>query len=251
MAWSLLTLEAPIKSNSAHPSTQRPSGKGTPQMTLRQTLLATALAAPLALSAFAANATVMSITLSESGFADNVTSNSGIGAISVGPISYGNFSVNQVSAQDQSVLAIPGILNSNTLNISAAGSSASTLTIDVKSAGLIGFNTALGKSSFTVNALNGSVINVIETTLINGVQLATTGVLTGLGTSVQNDLVDLGPGGTFTADEVYTITTSGGIGNANLTIDLSGAPVPEPASLALLGGGLFGIGFVTRRKLRA
>jgi hypothetical protein len=38
------------------------------------------------------------------------------------------------------------------------------------------------------------------------------------------------------------------VGNANLTIDLSGTPVPEPASLALLGIGVLGVGFVANRK---
>jgi hypothetical protein len=193
-----------------------------------------------------ANATVMSVTFSESGFTTFTSPTSTTGAISIGPIPYGTFPVNQVSGQDQSALATPGILNSNSINISGSFTGG-TMTIDVMSTGLTGHGEALGLSSFAVNSLNGAITSVTEITKINGVTLASN-PFTAIGTNVQNDLVNLGPVGTFTAEDIFVITTKAGVGNANLTIDLSGTPVPEPASLALLGIGVLGVGFVANRK---
>jgi hypothetical protein len=55
--------------------------------------------------------------------------------------------------------------------------------------------------------------------------------------------------GTYSVTEQYVITDVGGVvGNDNITIDLSGSPVPEPASLAPLGAGLLGIAALKFRR---
>jgi hypothetical protein len=217
---------------------------------MKNLLLGATAALCFAALAPAANATVMTVSFSEPTFATFTSAPSGTGSIVVvgpGPLnSYGTYTAVSASGQDQSALAIPGILNSQTLEISTA--TAGVMTVDVKSTGLAGVGMALGKSSFAVNDLNGSITSITETTMINGVVLATHD-FNGINTNVQFNLVDLGPGGTFTAEDIFVITSvGGGLGNANLTIDLSGTTVPEPASLALLGVGLLGVGFVARRK---
>jgi hypothetical protein len=145
-----------------------------------------------------------------------------------------------------------GTLLSQTIDVQTTG--ASTIWIFANETGLtspLGTNNWV--SSFTANLLpagwsvlertclvNGGVVDVCSPTLHQT-------TLTAIGTSgpFTDSFTTTSP---YTAVEEYIITATG-TGSANLTIDLSPvAAAPEPASLALLGAGLAGLGLFRRRR---
>jgi len=68
-------------------------------------------------------------------------------------------------------------------------------------------------------------------------------------TQVGETRLPVTPGTMYSLQEVYEIRSSAFGGNANLTIDLRVAPVPEPGTLALLGAGVVGLAGLLRHKL--
>jgi PEP-CTERM motif len=180
--------------------------------------------------------------------------------LSLSPTSVGNFSI---SGSALAAVSGNGItFNSQTIQVSTTGTGG---LVDVFFS-VTGVPTQqvplLFMSTFTSNQQNATTHSVIESTYENN-NNSTFGLGNLLGSATLNNALlqtagpiftTLTPGGTVSFVELYQIellgcgTQPSGVCTANLTIDLSSSAVPEPASLALMGVGLLGLGFVTQRK---
>jgi hypothetical protein len=209
-------------------------------------LAGVALVASLASSA---NAAIISIGLQEAGTNFGAVTNEGsqAGTLSIGGVSYGTFTLNNVTGT--SAPFVTDLINGNSLN--ASSTTAGTINVFITASGL---TTPMGimsfVSSFTENALaNG--FTVTQSTFLdanNGIFTTTTPLssqtFTTIGTSVLGATANAGSG-PYSVTEEYTITATGE-GSANSTAILTA--VPEPATWAMMILGFIGVGFMAHRR---
>lgn len=207
-------------------------------------------------SAQATSVPALSLSLQEDSMAA-VTGGSSTGVVSMNNVTYGDFLLNTVSGIGTPVLGSP-YLDLQTLNISTPTMTGGhTLTIKLTETGLTATTSSLPLTSAFTGILNGvssetvtSYYDASNTAFgtANVLDTATFGGLSNNVTMSANENIS-NLSNPFSETEIIVANFSAGMDTLNSSALIeAGTSTPEPASCALIGGGLLGVALIRRRR---
>jgi len=166
----------------------------------------------------------------------------------------GDWNINVTTGSDLDASS-PFIMDLNSVNHHLSSSKASVLTIEFSDNGFVTpfpqFEGDIGGTIARGGTVTAALIGGDTNTMFSGSAIGPTLTFSYPPTAFGGTFVGANKGyptSPYSLTEVITITFGKAAGGASF--DYSVTPIPEPASLALLGGGLLLAGIVVRRKAR-